>query len=1047
MTSISIYDSTFPQIEDAILQFWDSNNVKKISHDLGKEGVPFILEDGPPFCTGLPHMGHIMVGSAKDAIIKFFTMTGRDAKRDVGFDCHGVPIEMIVEKALKITKKDLATIGEKKYNDECRKNILNCVKDWKTTMNRIPRWVDYDKMYLTSDPKYMETEWWIFKELFNKGLVYFGNKVMPYSTGCNTPLSNFEAGLNYKDVKEKFVYVSFPVIGEEYELLVWTTTPWTLPSNLAICVHPEMKYSLVTTKDSTGKSRKYIVATSLVTKLFHESKTEKIFDGRDLENLPYKPLFNYVKDDKCFIVVCDKFVTETSGTGLVHMAPAFGEEDYRVCMDNFIIAKNEPVFCPVDDHGNFTEEVKDYVGKYIKTAEEDIIQFLKKENRLFRTETSTHSYPYCWRTDTPLIYKIVPAWFIDVPAIKERLIAVNHTINWQPEHIKHGKFGEWLKNVKPWCVSRSRIWGTPLPIWVSGDDFLVIGSIDELNDFSGIKPEDLHSDHIKLIEFDFEGKHYKWCNYVFDCWFDSGCEPYSRVHYPFENKESFEKSFPVDLVVEGIDQTRGWFYVLLVISTALFDKPAFKNVITVGIIQAEDGQKMAKSKNNYTDPLELIKLHGADALRLYLLGSPVLRGDELKFSDAGVKLVVQNVLLQWYNAFKFFGENYKKYIECDYKLSLDVVTDSILDTWIINKYNQLYTVIINDVALYKLSGVYDHIYKFVNYLTNFYIKLNRDALKGKLWIVEWHKSLATLYTVLYHMIHLLAPFAPFLTEAMYQELKKLQDNPEDSVHYNLFLGLIPVSDKKLYQADCMMKVIEMIREIRGVNSMSTRTPLKSITVCAEEQFLENIKETESYIMSSCNVLEIKYGKCEDHMQYVLLPNMKIIGKKFLKNTKNIVDYLNSLTSLQVERFIMDTGIDTQFGKISEEDVVMNYDAKNEIKNSKDCKYLVSKDVLVMCDTTKDETVMDMYHARLFATGVQRMRKLTKLKPWNKIIVYYETESKDMSNFLGKMYQEINKIIDSKLKEKTDGDYLDKPIITKELEVNNCKITVTLVHEV
>ena len=1028
--ALAVYNTNFPQLEESVLQFWVEHHAKEVSYDMGRDGPPFNLEDGPPFGTGLPHVGHIMIGSAKDTIIKFYTMMGYNAKRDVGFDCHGVPIELIVEKKLGITKKDIVKIGDKVYNDECRKNILNCVNEWEKVMNRIPRWVDYDKKYLTCDLKYMETEWYIFQQLFRKNLVYYGNKVMPFSIGLATPLSNFEAGLNYKEVKEKFVYVSFPLEKQDFELLVWTTTPWTLPANLAICVNPDILYAVV--KDEKGK--KYLVACNLVEKLFPKGKATQYMTGSILENLKYKPLFNYVSDEKYFSIVCDKYVTDASGTGIVHLAPAFGEDDHRVCLEKGIIEETN-IFCPVDDHGNFT--LKDFEGQYIKTAESAIINHLKETGRLFKTEVGTHSYPYCWRSDTPLIYKIVPAWFIDVPAIKDRLIAVNQQINWQPEHLKNGKFGEWLKNAKPWCVSRSRIWGTPLPIWVSEKDVMVIGSVQELYEASGVLVTDLHSDHIKFIEFEIDGKHYKWCHSVFDCWFDSGCEPYARVHYPFENSERFFETFPADLVIEGIDQTRGWFYVLLVISTALYDMPAFKNVITTGIILAEDGQKMSKSKNNYTDPMELIKQHGADALRLYLLSSPVLKGEEFKFSDAGVKLVVQNVLLQWYNAFKFFVEYYTKYRVSSYELTFGVKSDNIMDKWIIHKYNQFYRNIMNNMKKFKLD-VYDHIYKFIDYLTNYYIKLNREALKGKKFLVEQHKSLLTLYTVLYHTAYLMAPFTPFMSEAMYQQLRILQPGAEESIHYNMFLTEIPEEDDTSLKTECMMKVIRMIREVRGLNNINVRTPLKSVTVCGSETFTDFVKELESYITDDCNVLEMKYGLVNEHVEYILTPNLNFLGKKFRKETNNVIKLLNTLDKESVTKFMTEHKLETKYGLLTDEDIIVKCQAK-ETKY----KYLIDGDILILCDITKDEMVMDLYYAKMFAVSIQRTRKLVDLKPWHKIIVYYETESIWLHELLMKMSKEIDKIIAVPLKVREEE--IDKAITTKELEINNAKVSITLVY--
>jgi isoleucyl-tRNA synthetase len=638
----------------------------------------FTFYDGPPFATGLPHYGHILAGTIKDTVTRYAAMSGKHVSRRAGWDCHGLPVEYEIDQKLNITHRDqVLEMGIDKYNATCRSIVTRYTAEWESTVTRLGRWIDFENDYKTMDPSFMESVWWVFRQLFDKNLVYQGYKVMPYSTACTTPLSNFEAGLNYKDVKDPAVVVSFPILGEPQEVsfVAWTTTPWTLPSNLALCVNPAMEYVQILDK---ATNHSFILAKSRLAQLYpimnnkkkwKPEKAAELYElqatmpGTALVGKRYQPLFDFFQgepgSENYWQVVSDSYVTDDAGTGVVHQAPAFGEDDYRVCLAHGIIAKGGEVPCPVDADGNFVDLIAPVKGMHVKAADEILIQLVKDSGRLVQKDVLLHSYPFCWRSDTPLIYKAVPSWFVKVEEIRDRIVENNKQTHWVPKEVKEGRFHNWLSDARDWAVSRNRFWGTPIPIWANDDlsEVVCIGSVDELAELSGVRVEDLHRETVDQITIPSQktpGGVLRRVDEVFDCWFESGSMPYAQSHYPFENKEGWEKGFPADFIAEGLDQTRGWFYTLMVLSTALFDKPAFKNNIVNGMVLASDGQKMSKRKKNYPDPNIVISKYGADALRMYLVNSPVVRAESLKFKEEGVLGVVKEVFLPLYNAFRFF---------------------------------------------------------------------------------------------------------------------------------------------------------------------------------------------------------------------------------------------------------------------------------------------------------------------------------------------------------------------------------------------------------
>jgi len=632
-------------------------------------------------------------------------------------------------------------MGVANYNQECRSIVQRYTGEWEKTVTRLGRWIDFKNDYKTMDPSFMESVWWVFHTMFKKGLVYRGYKVMPYSTFCGTPLSNFEAGLNYKDVNDPAAVVSFPLLHDpSVSLLAWTTTPWTLPSNLALCVNPAFEYVKII--DKTRDNRVFILLEKRLNQLFPEvgkvdctverkAELYEIVDryvGEQLVGWKYEPLFQYFSDSnpQAFRVISDNYVTEDSGTGIVHQAPAFGEDDYRVCLIHGIVSKGEDLPCPVDSNGRFTKDIHEFQGQLVKDADNDICLHLKNKGRLVLKENYFHSYPFCWRSETPLIYKAVPSWFVSVEKIKPQLLANNALTYWVPSFVQEKRFHNWLCDAKDWAISRNRFWGTPIPLWISDDleEMISVGSVEELFELSGVRVTDLHKefiDHITIPSKQGRGLLHR-VDEVFDCWFESGSMPYAQMHYPFENKDRFENGFPADFIAEGLDQTRGWFYTLTVIATALFDKPAFKNLIVNGLVLAADGKKMSKRLKNYPDPQIVLTKYGADALRLYLINSPVVRADVLKFQEEGVNEVVRGVLLPWFNTFRFFAQCVDRWEAIagrpfipDSTLSKASTND--VDVWILAASFGLVDYVHQEMKAYRLYTVVPRLVEFIDELT------------------------------------------------------------------------------------------------------------------------------------------------------------------------------------------------------------------------------------------------------------------------------------------------------------------------------------------
>ena len=981
---------SFVDMEHEILEFWEEGQIFQQTLENTREKKPYIFYDGPPFATGLPHHGHIVASTIKDIVPRYWTMKGRHVLRRFGWDCHGLPIEHEIDKQLNMSAQQaVEEMGVAGYNKQCRAIVQRYVGEWRHTITRLGRWVDFDDDYKTMDTWYMESVWWVVKQLWDKGLIYQGVKVMPVSTAMGTPLSNFEANQNYMDVQDPAITVLFKLVDEDAYLSAWTTTPWTLPSNLAICVGAEIDY--VKAHDPELGADIYVAADRLGD--FGDFEVEAKLKGRDLVGRRYEPLFPYFADEAtrgAFVVVADDYVTTESGTGMVHQAPAFGEDDHRIAKAVGLSA----LVCPVTPNGIFTDEVTDFAGQYVKDADKNIIRDLKDRGLLYRQEVIQHSYPYCYRSDTPLIYRAIPSWYVEVTRIVDKLVDNNQQIRWVPEHIKDGRFGNWLEGAIDWSISRNRVWGNPIPIWINDvtGSQVCIGSIDELEQYTGVRVDDLHREHVDPLTFEVAGEQgtYRRIEEVLDTWFDSGSMPYAQLHYPFENEKVFKAGFPAEFIAEGLDQTRGWFYTLTVLAAALYDKPAFRNVIVNGMVMAKDGKKMSKRLRNYTPPDDLMETYGADALRLYLINSGLMRGEEQRFSDSGVRDMTRRALLPWYNAFSFL----KTYAEIDH-WSPDKGQhrgDNILDHWIISRLQTLKANVGREMEVYKLYNVVPQLFDFIEDLTNWYIRLNRARFWGEEITADKIAAYSTLYATLYELCQVMAPFAPFLAEHLYHQLCTLgggEAKPE-SVH----LCDYPEPESQLIReelevaVDRMQQVVLLGRQKREEVKIGLRTPLRALTIVNRDQaLLDELGKLEGYIKAELNVQAVSYDIDEAaHIQVVAKPNFPVLGKRLGKRMKDFQQHIQALTSDQIVALQSNGEITVEGEAFTLEEIHVLQQARegtNTISNSQ---------IAVDLDCSLDDTLVRGGYAREIVNRIQRHRKEINLNVADRIEVRFEADA-------------------------------------------------------
>lgn len=985
----------FPEMECEILDFWNKNQIFEKSMENRHGGKEYVFYDGPPFATGLPHYGHLLAGTIKDVVPRYQTMRGKYVSRVFGWDCHGLPVENEMEKELNLSsKKDIEAYGIDKFNESCRGIVLRYTAEWEQVVKRMGRWVDFKGGYRTMDLNYMESIWWVFKQLWEKGLIYEGYKILPYCPRCATPLSNFEANQGYAEVIDPAITIKFKATDEANTyFLAWTTTPWTLPSNLALAVGPDIDY--VKVKDGEDY---FILAESRLASYYKTDLPEIISrcKGSDLQGRKYVPLFDYfaeLEKQGAFQVLVADYVSTEDGTGIVHNAPGFGEEDNVICKANGI-----PEVCPVDEQCCFTAEVRDYVGRFVKDTDKDIIRRLKDEGKLVHRGTISHSYPHCWRDDVPLIYRAVSTWFVKIDEIKEKMLRANSEINWMPSHLKDGRFGKWLENARDWAISRNRYWGAPLPVWRNDEtgETVCIGSVSELEQLTGSKITDIHKHFMdKLVIPSPTGKApLTRVPQVLDCWFESGSMPYAQNHYPFENKEHFEANFPANFIAEGLDQTRGWFYTLVVLGAALFDKPPFENVVVNGLILAEDGQKMSKRKKNYPDPKYVIDTYGADSLRLFMLGSQVVRAEDLKFSESGIKDVLRGVMLPMWNAYSFFVT----YANVDNWQPVPGSNrpenpENPLDRWILSSLAQMIEEIEYEMDRYNLQKAANRFEKFIDDLTNWYIRRSRRRFWKSQNDSDKQDAYQTLYYVLLNFAKTAAPFIPFTMEMIYRNLRT--DDMPESVHLCDF----PTADTGSrdvnleIQMENTMTAVSLGRFLRSQHSLKVRQPLaKAIIVIHDENVRKMVEATSSIIAEELNVKEIVFS-CGDEELVVrkAKANFKVLGSKLGPKMKEAAALIAALSSKDIGLILAGASytIELSDGEkldIGADDMIVQREEKPGMTVA------TESGITLALDTTLTRELEEEGFAREFVSKIQNMRKDTGLEVSDRISIHYHLDS-------------------------------------------------------
>lgn len=1007
---------SFPKEEERILSHWEEIDAFHTSLKLNEGKPQFAFYDGPPFATGTPHYGHFLASTVKDIIPRYAAMNGYYVERRFGWDTHGLPVEHEIDKKLGITSKDdVMKMGIDKYNEECRSIVMRYASEWKQSITRLGRWIDFENDYKTLYPTFMESVWWAFKELFNKDMVYRGLRVMPYSTGVTTALSNFEAQLNYKDVNDPALTVGFALADDPNTYLVaWTTTPWTLPSNIALCVNPEFEYVKIFDEE---KQVNYILMEKLIKSLYKKPKDAKYkivskIKGSELVGIKYTPLFDYFKDqftETGFRVIGASYVTDDSGTGVVHQAPAFGEQDFEECMANGVINEKISPPNPVDDDGRFTSEITDFKGLYVKDADKEIIKYLTAKGNLLLASQIRHSYPFCWRSDTPLLYRTVPSWFVRVKEIIPQMLESVEKTRWVPSNVKEKRFSNWIANARDWNVSRNRYWGTPIPLWVSDDleEVVCIGSIEELRELTGDDTiTDIHRhkiDHLTIPSKQGKGQ-LKRIEDVFDCWFESGSMPYASKHYPFEGKDSFQDAFPANFISEGLDQTRGWFYTLSILGTHLFGTVPYKNVIVSGIVLAADGKKMSKRLKNYPDPNLVTNKYGADALRLYLINSPVLRAETLKFKEEGVKEVVSKVLLPWWNSYKFLEGQVallKKNENIDFVYDPTLKSDNVMDRWVLASLQSLIKSIHTEMGEYRLYTVVPKLLNLIDQLTNWYIRLNRRRLKGENGVEDSKKALNTLTETMFTLIRAMAPFTPFLADGIYQRMKSLFTeetlNKYGKDHRSVHFLSYPTVNEELFDEKIevavgrMQKIIDMGRNIREKKTISLKTPLKELVVLhSDKEYLADVTALQNYIVEELNIRDLiitsdeeKYG-----VEYKVVADWPVLGKKLKQDAKKVKTALPNLTTQDVKEFMKNGKITVAGIELTEGELIVLRGLPESI-SSEGQEARTEGDVLVILDINLYPELQTEGLARELVNRIQRLRKKCGLEQTDEVEVQYE----------------------------------------------------------
>ena len=988
-------DMNFVEREKQVEKFWEDNQIFEKSMKVREGNPSYVFYDGPPTANGKPHIGHVETRVIKDMIPRYRTMKGYQVPRKAGWDTHGLPVELEVEKKLGLDGKDqIEKYGVEPFIEQCKESVWKYEGMWEDFSHTVGFWADMKNPYVTYHNDYIESEWWALKEIWKKGLLYEGHKIVPYCPRCGTPLSSHEVAQGYKDVKERSAVVRFKVKGEDAYILAWTTTPWTLPSNVALCVNPDEDYVKVTSKGYI-----YYMAAALVDTVLGEgAEILEHYQGKDLEFKEYEPLFPYAEkrigNKKAYYVVCDTYVTLTDGTGVVHIAPAFGEDDSKVGHRYDL-----PFVQLVNEKGEMTEETP-WAGTFCKKADMAVLQALEDKDLLFDAPLFEHSYPHCWRCDTPLIYYARETWFIRMTAVKEDLIRNNNTINWIPESIGKGRFGDWLENVQDWGLSRNRYWGTPLPVWqceCGHQD--CIGSIEELKEKADNCPDDieLHRPYIDAVTIKCPkcGKEMHRVPEVIDCWFDSGSMPFAQHHYPFENKETFEKQFPAQFISEAVDQTRGWFYSLLAISTLLFNKAPYENVIVLGLVQDENGQKMSKSKGNAVDPFDALQTYGADAIRWYFYTSsaPWLPS---RFAGKTVVEGQRKFMGTLWNTYAFFVlyANIDNFDATKYSLEYEKL--AVMDKWLLSRLESTVKAVDDNLENYRIPEAAKALQSFVDDMSNWYVRRSRERFWAKGMEQDKINAYMTLYTALVTVAKAAAPMIPFMTEDIYQNLvKSIDASAPESIHLCDFPEVHEnwIDPKMEEDMADLLEIVVMGRAARNTANIKNRQPIGTMYVKSEFQLSEFYKEI---IEDELNVKEVVFkDDIADFISYSFKPQMRTVGPKYGKLLNKIKTTLSELDGNKAMAELKSTGelkldIDGQEIVLLEEDLLIDMAQMEGYVSESD------HTITVVLDTNLTPELIEEGFVRELVSKIQTMRKEAGFEVMDKIRVYAKDNDKIVS---------------------------------------------------
>ena len=1039
-------DMNFVDREKETEKFWEDNHIFEKSME-DREGCPqYMFYDGPPTANGKPHIGHVLTRVIKDMIPRYRTMKGYEVPRKAGWDTHGLPVELEVEKALGLDGKDqIEKYGVEPFIKKCKESVWKYKGMWEDFSNTVGFWADMDDPYVTYHNTFIESEWWALKKIWDKGLLYKGFKIVPYCPRCGTPLSAQEVAQGYKDVKERSAIVRFKVKDEDAYILAWTTTPWTLPSNIALCVNPEEDYAKVKAADGYTYYMAVALLDTVLGKLGDEENGVKAYEvletykGQDLEYKEYEPLYQCAYDcaakqnKKAFYVTCDTYVTLTDGTGVVHIAPAFGEDDAKVGR------KYDMPFVQLVDEKGEMGKTTPFAGLFVKKADPEVLKDLDGRGLLFDAPKFEHSYPHCWRCDTPLIYYARESWFIKMTAVKDDLIANNNTINWIPESIGKGRFGDWLENVQDWGISRNRYWGTPLNIWECECGCQhSIGSIEELKSMSDNCPDEieLHRPYIDNVTIKCPkcGKEMHRVPEVIDCWFDSGSMPFAQYHYPFENQELFEKHFPADFISEAVDQTRGWFYSLLAISTLIFNKAPYKNVIVLGHVQDENGQKMSKSKGNAVDPFDALEKYGADAIRwyFYINSAPWLPN---RFHGKAVTEGQRKFMGTLWNTYAFFVlyANIDEFDATKYTLEYEKL--SVMDKWLLSKLNSAIKAVDEDLANYKIPEAAKALQSFVDDMSNWYVRRSRERFWAKGMEQDKINAYMTLYTALVEICKTAAPMIPFMTEDIYQNLvRSIDANAPESIHLCDFPKVNEAHiDKELEEnMDRVLKLVVMGRACRNTANIKNRQPIGQMYVKADFELSEFF---DAIVVDELNVKNVTFTQeVRDFTSYSFKPQLKTVGPKYGKLLGGIKNVLSGLDGNAAMDELNANGC-LRF-EVNGEEVVLN--REDLLIDTAQMEGYVSEDdngITVVLDTNLSEELLEEGFVREIISKVQTMRKEADFEVMDKIVITYEGSEKAETVF-AKNADEIGaETLALEVKKATPAGYV------KEWKINGEAVTL------